>query len=404
MKLFRNLGPGLLVTAAFIGPGTVTTASVAGGTYGFALLWTIVFAVLATILLQEMAARLGLVARQGLGEAVRSTFTTPTLRWMLCGFILIAIAFGNAAYQTGNMTGAGIGLTVLFGGEASIWVILIALVAALLLFTGTYKIIERALIVLVVLMSVVFLLTAIVVQPSLSELFKGLATPKIPAGGLITVIGLIGTTVVPYNLFLHASSVREKWSDIPLSQALSESRRDTCLSITIGGLITLAILITAAATFFGRGGVSSAAEMARQLEPLLGGPLARITFAIGLFAAGLTSSITAPLAAAYATAGVLGWQRDLKSWRFRAVWITILVMGVTAAIVFGKSPKETILIAQVANGLLLPFIALFLLIVVNRSDLLGEYKNGLMTNLLGGVVVLIATGLGGWKIYLTLFK
>ena len=124
-------------------------------------------------------------------------------------------------------------------------------------------------------------------------------------------------------------------------------------------------------------------------------------FATGLLAAGLTSAITAPLAAAYATAGALGWGGGLKDLRFRAVWAVILIIGVVVA-TFGQKPVAAILFAQAANGIILPVIAVFLLIVLNRSDLLGKYKNGVVANLMGGAVVLIVTGLGAYKL-LTVF-
>jgi manganese transport protein len=399
MRPFRKLGPGLVVTAAFIGPGTVTTASRAGADFGFSLLWAVVFATLATVVLQEMSARLGIAARQGLGEAIRSTFHIRIARFLAGAIVIAAIGLGNAAYQTGNLTGAALGLQVVLAGDLSLWAALLAGLAFALLVTGKYKLIERALVVLVVLMSLVFLLTALLVRPDPVQVIRGVAIPSVPSGSLLTILGLIGTTVVPYNLFLHASSVREKWPEtIPVETALDESRRDTLVSISVGGLITLAIVTTAAATCFEHGTFRNAADMARQLEPLLGGPAARVAFALGLLAAGLTSAITAPLAAAYATAGILGWPHDLRAWRFRAVWMAVLLSGLMLAVTWGQSPTETILAAQVANGFLLPVVAGFLLLAVNRTDLMGRYRNGWAANALGIGVVLVALALGGWKI------
>ncbi len=136
--------------------------------------------------------------------------------------------------------------------------------------------------------------------------------------------------------------------------------------------------------------------MATQLEPLLG-KWAGAVFASGLLAAGLTSAITAPLAAAYATAGSLGWSCDLRSRRFRAVWALIVVVGTGSALA-GYRPLHAIIVAQAANGILLPFVAVFLLVVMNRRDLLGEHTNGWRANILGIAVVVIAAGLGAVKI------
>lgn len=394
----RRLGPGLLVAAAFIGPGTVTTASVVGASTGYVLLWALVFSIVATVVLQEMSARLGVVSREGLGEALRTTFANPVFKVVAVVLVVAAITFGNAAFETGNILGAALGLQVMVGLPTAVWAVVIGTCAFALLATGAYRVVERALVALVVLMSVVFLVTAVMVRPSVGEFLSGVFAPSIPPGALLTVIALIGTTVVPYNLFLHASSVQEKWPEsVPTGRALAESRTDTVLAITLGGLITLAIVSTAAAAFFGTGAeIESAGQMAEQLEPLLGAG-AKYFFAAGLLAAGLTSAITAPLAAAYATSGALGWRRDLGSRPFQAVWAAIIVFGTVFAVI-GTSPVAAIVFAQAANGLLLPVVAVFLLIVMNRSDLLGEFRNGPVANVLGVAVVLVVTGFGVFQI------
>lgn len=393
----RSLGPGLLVTAAFVGPGTVTTSSIAGASTGFALLWALAFSIVATMVLQEMAARLGVVSRQGLGEALRNAFTNPVLSFLVVTLIVAAIAFGNAAFQTGNISGAGIGLEAVTRVPARIWTLVVGLFALVLLATGTYRVIERVLVLLVGVMSVTFIVTAVIVRPDVTSMLEGFV-PTIPDGSLLLVVALIGSTVVPYNLFLHASSVQDKWpTSIPTRSALGGSRQDTVLSILVGGIIASAIVITAAAAFFGTGTeITDAGVMARQLEPLLGSA-ARIMFGLGLLAAGVTSAATAPLAAAYATAGALGWERDLRSWRFRGVWFVILATGTILAFL-GQDPVAAIVFAQAANGILLPFIAVFLLVVTNRRALLGEYSNGVLANILGTAVVLVAAGLGAYQI------
>ena len=394
-RRFGPLGPGLLVTAAFIGPGTVTTASTAGARFGFALLWALVFAVFAAVVLQEMCARLGVVGRTGLGEALRTSFESRLLRVLAIVGVVSAIAVGNAAFQTGNLLGAALGLRALLGGQEGAWAALTGALAAGLLATGSYRAVEGVLVGLVALMALVFLATAVLVAPSPGALLGGLV-PSLPPGSGVTAAALIGTTVVPYNLFLHASAVQERWPEgVPTDRALAEARADTRLSIGLGGLVTLAVLATAAATLLGAGQPSEdAGDMARQLEPLLG-PAARVFFAAGLLAAGLTSSVTAPLAAAYATAGALGWKRDLRDPRFKAVWAAIIAVGVAFSFV-GSSPTQLILFAQAANGVLLPVVAVFLLVVVNHSDLLREHTNGTAANLVGALIVLVVVGLGAW--------
>lgn len=384
----RAIGPGAMVAAAFIGPGTVTTASVTGAQFGYALVWTIVFSIIATIILQEMSARLGLVSREGLGEALRAQFNNRGVQYAATILVISAIGVGTAAFEAGNIVGGAAGLSTLTGVSENVWGPLMGLVAGALLFTGRYKLIERALVGLVAVMAVSFVADAILVGPDLEALAAGFV-PSVPQGSIFLITGLIGTTVVGYNLFLHASSVQERW-DGP--EDLAECRTDTIASIIIGGVITISILVTAAAVFPRGTQISDVGRMAEQLEPLVGGA-ATVFFAIGLFAAGFTSATTAPLAGAYATAGALGWERDLKSTRFRAIWGAIVLVGVVfSALDF--NPVQAIVFAQVANGILLPVVAVFLIYVMNDRSILGNFTNDTVQNVLGAVVTLVVVWLG----------
>jgi manganese transport protein len=214
--------------------------------------------------------------------------------------------------------------------------------------------------------------------------------PSIPEGSVLALVGLIGTTVVPYNLFLHASAVQERWKN---AEDIPEARLDISVSVIIGGLISMAIVITSAVAFFGtKNSIINVSDLGVQLEPLLG-RWAKYCIGLGLFAAGISSAITAPLAAAYATSGILGWKKDLKSLRFRVVWIFILLVGVILSVI-GLKPLEAIVFAQAANGILLPIVAIYLLWVMNSKKVMGKSINTTLSNICGIVVVLVAMGLG----------
>lgn len=395
MKLFKDLGPGVLIAAAFVGPGTVTVCTIAGAKYQFVLLWAMLFSIIATIVLQEMSARLGLVAKKGLSQAVREEINHPFLKGFSIALIISAILIGNAAYEAGNISGGVLGLEALLTQynfqiatlQINVFSVFIGIVAFVVLYIGSYKFIEKALVSLVILMSMAFVLTAIMTQPSLLSILKGLFIPSFPSGSLLVIIALIGTTVVPYNLFLHASLVQEKWSG---EKDLSKARKDTIISIVLGGLVSMAIIISAAAIENAQ--VSNAVDLAKGLEPLFG-IYAKYFLAIGLFAAGITSAITAPMAAAYVVTGCFDWQTNLKSKQFRMVWMVVLSLGIIFSSIGFKS-IEVIKFAQIANGLLLPLIAGFLLWVMNRKQVLGQYVNSIKQNLLGGVIVLVTLILG----------
>ncbi|MCA0152848.1 Nramp family divalent metal transporter [Winogradskyella vincentii] len=394
-NFFKNIGPGPLVAAAFIGPGTVTLCTIAGANFGYALLWAMVLSIVATIVLQEMAARLGVISQKGLSQVIREEIRNPLLRNFAIILVISAIVVGNAAYEAGNISGGVLGLQTLLGNtyvdilgfRLEIMALLIGLCAFILLYIGNYKILERVLVGLVIFMSLAFVTTAIITKPNIVEVFKGAFIPSTPSESILTVIGLIGTTVVPYNLFLHASLAKTKWKQ---KSDLSFARKDTIIAVILGGLVSMCIIISASA--IQDQSINNATDLAKGLEPLFGS-YAKYFLSIGLFAAGITSAITAPLAAAFVASGCLGWEYNLKSTKFRVVWIFILALGVIFASVGFKS-IEVIKFAQVANGLLLPVIAGFLLWVMNKTEVLGKYKNSLIQNILGFVVVLIAIFLG----------
>lgn len=403
-KLFQNIGPGPLIAAAFIGPGTVTLCMLAGVNFGFALLWAMVLSVVATIVLQEMAARLGIITQKGLSEIIREELKNPILRGVVITLILCAVVIGNAAYEAGNISGGALGLETLLGNPIvkvgsltlSIIPLIVGFLAFTLLYIGNYKVLEKVLIFLVILMSLAFLMTAIITKPNIIDVIKNSVVPQFPEKSILTIIGLIGTTVVPYNLFLHAALAKTKWTS---KSDLKYARKDTAIAVVLGGLVSMCIIISASA--IPHQNISNAADLAIGLEPLFGA-FAKYFLAIGLFAAGITSAVTAPLAAAFVASGCLGWETNLKSKKFRAIWLFVLGLGVIFSSV-GFKPIEIIKFAQIANGLLLPIIALILIWIMNKASILGAYKNSKLQNVLGIVIVLVAIFLGV-KGILSVFK
>ncbi|VAW26532.1 Manganese transport protein MntH, partial [hydrothermal vent metagenome] len=213
---------------------------------------------------------------------------------------------------------------------------------------------------------------------------------------VLTIIGLIGTTVVPYNLFLHASLVKEKWKN---KNDLKFARKDTFIAIILGGFVSMSIIIAASA--INGVEIKNGIDLAKGLEPLYGN-FAKYFLGIGLFAAGITSAITAPLAAAYVARSCFGWDVGMKNIKFRMVWFLILFLGVVFSS-FKINPIEIIKFAQVANGILLPIIALFLLWIVNKTTVLGTYKNGILQNIISGIIILVTIVLG-FKSILKVFE
>lgn len=405
-KILSQTGPGPLIAAAFIGPGTITLCTLEGAQYGLELLWAILVAIIAAIVLQGMAVRLGVIGQKSITQAIKDDIKTPWIQTGLLILIFLAIMIGNTAYEAGNISGAVLGLETLFGKKLipvfgfslNLFSIVIGVIAGGLLWMGKYKIIERSLIVLVLLMSVSFLITAVVSGPPILNILKGLFSFTTPKGSILSIIGLVGTTIVPYNLFLHTELVREKWSK---KSDLSFAMKDMVIALILGGVISMSVIITAASVKTMQ--LESAADLALGLEPLFG-TFAKYFLAFGLFAAGITSTITAPLAAAYVVCGCMGWQANLKSYRFQRIWAIVILFGV----LFSATGLKLIFIiqfAQITNGVLLPLIAAILLWIMNKDSILGSSKNNLGQNILGILLVLISIFLSFrslWSVYQSL--
>jgi len=391
IKKLRSVGPGAIIAASFVGPGTVTTATQAGASFGYALIWAVVFSVIATMVLQIMSARLGIIAQKGLAEAIRDQFTSPILKYSVMWFVIIAISVGCAAYMSGDLNGTSLGLAALTGGSVNVIGPIVGIVIIVLGWSGSYKLIEKLMIVFVVLMSIIFVTTMFVAQPDLGGVLSGMFIPSIPVGSIITVIALIGTTVVPYNLFIHSTSVQERWNH---PNHLKKSRFDIYLSIGVGGLITVAILITSGTLMRGME-VESVVDLAVQLEPLLG-RYAEAFLAIGIFSAGFSSATASAMGAAITVSSMLKWENGMKDWRFKTVFTCVILIGIITFI-FNFQPMDVLLFAQALNGILLPGIAILLMVIMNNKKLLGKYRNSVKVNVIGSIVVLICLGLGTYS-------
>lgn len=386
-------GPGFLVAAAFIGPGTVTSCSLAGAQFGYVLIFALIFAIATTLILQEMTGRLSLGSGYDLGQSLREFPKNQVTKILIVILTLSSITFGCAAYEAGNLVGGALGLEMVSPISKKIWVLLISLVAAFVLSRKKYRIVEKFLIFLVFFMSLSFLITLILVKPDLLSILKGMI-PSFPDKSLYLALALVGTTVVPYNLFLHSSTVKEKWKK---KEDLRDVKKDLIASIGLGGLISVSIVVTSAVAFYEKSiTLESGAQMAQQLKPLFGS-FTNLLFGMGLFAAGLSSAITAPYAAAFASSGILGWKEGRNSGKFRAVWMGVIGTGLIVSL-FDFNPLAIIVFAQVANGLVLPVASIFLLVVLNNRQKMKGLANTPVQNIVGGLVILLVCFLGIWNI------
>ena len=392
-KSLKNVGPGLIITSAFIGPGTVTLCILSGIEYGYSLIWCVIFSILATCYLQEISSRLGIISRKGLSE-ILIDIDNKLLRKVVILFIFLSLFIGNIAYEAGNISGTSMGLETFIGNytynflniDVNFIPVFIGIILLLIVGNGNYKIFEKFLVFLVSMMSLTFIFIAIISKPNLSDLLNGLV-PSVNDKNFVYVIGLIGTTVVPYNLFLHSYVSKNKWKT---KEDYKKSIFDTIISISIGGVISLSIIITSASvhSLFNLSEIKNAVDLGNQLSPILGN-FSKYFISIGLFCAGITSSITAPIATSYALSGIFKYKAKWEDPTFKKISYTVIIVG----ILFSSLSYKPILIikfAQFINGLFLPLIAGFLLWSINKRKIMGNYINSKKYNLLGIFIIIIS--------------
>ncbi len=361
-----------VIAAAFIGPGTLVTASTAGAQYGLTLSWALVFATVACIVFQEMAARLTIVTGNDLAETLAGFRHRRLLILIPLGVIL-----GCVAYEAGNLLGASIGLEELLGIDKTLSLIVIVAIAAIVLLISSLRWIATLLGGMVAIMGLAFLYVATTLDFSLSDLAQGILLPEIPVGADWVVLGLIGTTVVPYNLFLG--------SGISDADSIPEMRFGVIISIILGGMVSLAILITGT-VMTQSGGLTELIEVAGSQ---LGMDMQKV-IALGLFAAGFTSAVTAPLAAGLIIRGLFP-KRSMRV--VRGVSLSVLFLGALAGIL-NYTPELIILAAQGVNGLILPLAAIVLWFITNQPQRMKNHLTPQWVNVMAFLLMNVLITLG----------
>ncbi len=375
----RRIGAVLLwsaISAAFIGPGTVTTAASAGAIAGPHLLWALVFSTVACLSLQEASARLTALSGLDLGQAMQRRFGR-----FIPGAVVVTVILGCAAYEAGNILGAVSGIRLAVDLPQWLGTLVTGGLALAILWSGKPRRTAKLIGLFVSVMGLAFCACAVTLRPDWAALLQGSLLPNIPQNTNTLVLALVGTTVVPYNLFLGSGLAR--------SQKLSDIRLGLGIAIPLGGIVSAAILVTGTAM----DGSFEFSRLAATLGQKLGS-WAPWLFAVGLFAAGLSSAVTAPMTAAIASQS-LGPQaaRPQKSFLSRWVCLSVALVGIG----FGLSdvkPIPVIILAQALNGVLLPLVAIYLWIASNDRKLLGENANGVAANLIMGFSCMVALLLG----------
>lgn len=384
------LGPGLIAGLAGTDAGGIATYSVMGAETGLSLLWLLPITTLMLAVTLEMAARMGAVSGQGLGDLVRDEFG---IRWTLVAMVVLLVA--NAATLVAEFAGVAAALEI-FGISRFISVPLVAAAIWALVVFGSYRVVERVFLSVAVVF-LAYVVGAFVVEPAWGEVGRALVTVRIPADAthLLLMTAVVGTTVTPYMFFYLQASVAEKGLG---PEELGLERADAFIGALWTNVIAAFIVILTAATLFGTGiGIHAAEDAARALEPVAGGQ-AEGLFAFGLFGASMLAATVIPLTTAYAVCESFGWESGVSR-RFReapvfmGLYTALIGVGALVVLIPGMPLIGVIIASQNLNGILLPVILAFMLRLAGSRRLMGRHVNPRWLSLLGwgltGLVVLL---------------
>jgi NRAMP (natural resistance-associated macrophage protein)-like metal ion transporter len=389
------LGPGIITGAAGDDAGGIATYASIGAQYGYSLLWVMGPITLALIVVQVQVARMGVVTGKGFAELIREQFG---VRWTAFAMLILLVA--NGTVTVAEFAGIAAATDIFNERLVGPAVIVSAFLVWLIVVRGSYALAEKVFIALSLVL-LTYVGAAVLARPDWGEVAISLVTPSMQLGSgyLTTFVALVGTTITPYMLFYLQSSLSDK--GVRLEDYPAE-RTDVILGSLLTTVVALFIIVSTAATLHQEGIlINTADDAARALEPLAG-PYARILFGVGLFGASMLAASVLPLSTAYAVCGAFGWERGVsRSWSeapiFNGLYTALIALAAAFVLIPGLPLIQVIVATQFLNGLLLPIVLIFVLLLVNDPDIMGEHTNSMLMNVLSyattGVLVLLTLAL-----------
>ena len=389
LDIFKYIGPGLLVTVGFIDPGNWASNFAAGSEFGYALLWVVTLSTIMLIILQHNVAHLGIVTGLCLSEAA----TKYTPKWVSRPVLATAV-LASISTSLAEILGGAIALEMLFHIPIVWGSILTTLFVLIMLFSNTYKRIERIIIAFVSIIGLSFLYELFLVDIDWPLAAKSWVVPSIPQGSMLIIMSVLGAVVMPHNLFLHSEVIQSheynKQDEAAVQKHLKYEFYDTLLSMMIGWAINSAMILLAAATFFQKGTPVEELQQAQSLLTPLLGEAAGIVFALALLMAGISSTVTSGMAAGSIFAGIFGESYHIKDIHSRVG--VILSLGIALMIIFFiDNPFYGLIISQMILSMQLPFTVFLQVALTSSKKVMGKYANSTWTKwLLYGIATIVS--------------
>jgi len=390
LALFAALGPGIIAASAGNDAGGISTYSVDGASYGYATLWMIFLMTFSLVIVQETAARMGAVTGKGFAALIRERFgVRPTL------FAMIALLTSNAATSVAEFAGIAAALE-LFGVTKYVSVPIAAVVVWLLVVRGSYRRIEKLLLALSAIF-ISYVIAAFMAKPDWGEVLHATFVPTfIPTTGFVLiVIATVGTTIAPWMQFFVQSNIVDKGVT---AKELLYQRFDVITGAVSANVIAWFIIVTTGTVLFPRGVQITGAEQAAQALAPVAGQYASTLFAIGLFGASLLAAFVLPLTASYAITEAFGWERGIdRSWSeapaFNAIYTFVIAFGAILVLIPKAPLIQIMVLSQAVNGVLLPFLLIFMMGIVNDRRIMGRFVNGKVYNFISWATIVVVIGL-----------
>lgn len=388
--LLGVIGPGIIAANADNDAGGISTYSTVGAHFGLKMLWVLFLITFSLAITQEMGVRIGLVTRQGLGGVIREYFG---VRWT--AFVMLAMLIANIGTITAEFAGIASAFEI-FGVAKYVTVLIAALVVGFILFAGSFKTTQKIFL-LFSTFFVVYIVNGFVIGPDFGEAARALVTPHIEWNStfLLTVIALIGTTITPWGQFFIQSYVVDKGLGITHYRA---EKIEVFIGAFLTNIVSFFIIISTAATLYTAGiHINDAKDAAMALRPIAG-HFAEILFAFGLLAASMLGAFILPVATAYPICEAFGWEYGFNStWKSAKIFYTIILLSIALpsllVLVPSISLMHLMILSQVVNGMLLPFILIFVMRIINNKEIMGQYTNKPVGNAIAWVTIvgIIAT-------------
>jgi len=391
LEIFKYIGPGLLVTVGFIDPGNWASNLAAGANYGYALLWMVTMSTLMLILLQHNVAHLGIATGLCLSEAAAIYVKPRYARLLLSSAMLASVSTSLA-----EILGGAIALNMLFRIPIRAGAVLVTVFVMIMLYSNSYKVIEKWIIAFVSIIGLSFLYELSLVDINWDSAIRGWVTPSFPEGSMIIIMSVLGAVVMPHNLFLHSEVIQSRQWNLQDEKVIKKQLKfeffDTLLSMIVGWAINSAMILLAAATFFRSGIQVSELQQANQLLAPLLGSNAAVVFAVALLFSGIASTITSGMAAGSIFSGMFKEPYDIKDNHSRlGVGLSLILALIIIFLI--SNPFQGLIISQMVLSIQLAFTIFLQVYLTSSARVMGKYKNSLVSKImlygLGGIVTVL---------------